>query len=123
VVLLGAALQLSQLLAAAASSAQSTACKSDVDCSFNGVCSSTGACQCDKPWTGPACGVLGYKTTPASGRSLYPESDPRNTWNGAILCDSEGVYHLYNPLFPVGEPADRVLLARSSQQKLERGEV
>ena len=26
---------------------------------------------------------------------LFPESDPRNTWNGAIIRDTNGTYHLY----------------------------
>ena len=33
--------------------------------------------------------------------SLYPESDPRNTWNGAIL-EADGVYHLYAPIYDEG---------------------
>lgn len=33
----------------------------------------------------------------------YPVSDPRNTWNGAIIRGSDGVYHLYNPIYPAGE--------------------
>jgi len=78
-------------------------CTSDLDCSLNGVCSS-GVCECDAPWTGTACGVLGYKTTPASGKSLYPESDPRNTWNGPIIRGADdGTYHLYTAIFPKGQ--------------------
>jgi hypothetical protein len=79
------------------------ACTVDLDCSLNGVCSTAGACECDAPWTGPECGVLGLKKTPASGFSLYTESDPRNTWNGAIIRNAaDGVYHLYNPIYPAG---------------------
>ena len=90
--------------AATSSAAVSTSCKTDADCSLNGVCASGGACVCDAPWKGGVCGILGYKTTAASGRSLYPATDPHNTWNGAIMQDSaSGVYHLYNPLFPPGE--------------------
>lgn len=77
-------------------------CTTDLDCSLNGVCVAGGVCECDAPWKGPVCGVLGYKVTPASGRSLYRESDPRNTWNGAIIRGPDGVYHLYNPIYPVG---------------------
>eukprot|EP00040_Diaphanoeca_grandis_P021073 m.112188 g.112188 ORF g.112188 m.112188 type:complete len:381 (+) comp28177_c0_seq1:81-1223(+) len=77
-------------------------CKADLDCSLNGVCSTAGVCECGSPWTGPSCGVLKYKTTPASGRSLYNESDPRNTWNGAIIRGPDGVYHLYNPIYAAG---------------------
>ena len=78
-------------------------CTTDLDCSLNGLCSSSGACECDAPWTGPSCGVLEYTTTPASGRSLYPDTDPRNTWNGAILhSEADGLYHLYNPIYEAG---------------------
>ena len=88
-------------LAAASPPPAATSCKSDVDCSLNGVCAA-GACKCDAPWTGAECGVLGYKTTPVSGKSLYPESDLHNSWNGAIIRATDGVYHLYNPLYPAG---------------------
>jgi len=71
------------------------------DCSLNGVWDGA-ACKCDKPWTGPECGVLEYATTPASGKSLCPESDTHNTWNGAIIEGPDGVYHLYNPLYAPG---------------------
>eukprot|EP00037_Helgoeca_nana_P006188 m.57385 g.57385 ORF g.57385 m.57385 type:complete len:162 (-) comp17086_c0_seq1:137-622(-) len=77
-------------------------CTADLNCSLNGVCSTQGVCVCDAPWKGPSCGVLSYKVTPASGRSLYPESDPRNTWNGAIIQDPNGGYHLYNPIYAAG---------------------
>eukprot|EP00729_Bicosta_minor_P028920 gene28920-28490_t len=88
--------------ASAAAPISSSSCKSNLDCSLNGVCTAS-ACKCDAPWTGPACGVLGYKTTPASGKSLYPESDPHNSWNGAIIrATDDGVYHLYNPVYPAG---------------------
>ena len=83
--------------------ASTQSCTTDSDCSLNGECSSAGVCECDVPWTGPACGVLEYQTTPASGKSLYPETDPHNTWNGAILRSKEdGVYHLYNPIYEAG---------------------
>jgi hypothetical protein len=67
--------------------------------------------QCDRaprpaaPWrrSGPSCGVMQYAVTPAAGKSLYPASDPHNTWNGAIIYDSRlSVYHLYSPLYPPG---------------------
>ena len=76
-------------------------CTTELDCSLNGVCNA-GVCECDAPWKGPMCGVLGYKTTPASGFSLYNQSDPRNTWNGAIIRGPDGAYHLYNPIYKEG---------------------
>jgi len=95
------------LLLLLAASATAAGCASDLDCSLNGVCTGAtpaGACECDAPWKGSSCGVLAYKTTPRSGFNLYTESDPHNTWNGAILRGSDdGLYHCYNPLFPPGE--------------------
>lgn len=77
------------------------ACASDLDCSLNGVCTAAGACVCDRPWKGPVCGVLGYKVTPASGRSLFPHNTSHNTWNGPILGPdaATGAYHLYAPYY------------------------
>lgn len=91
------------VVAMVAIAASAAGCKTDLDCSLNGVCAAARACVCDPPWTGPACGVLGYAITPKSGFNLYTDSDPRNTWNGAILQGTDGLYHCYNPIFPVGE--------------------
>lgn len=77
------------------------ACSTDHNCSLNGVCTA-GACVCDKPWSGDACGALKYKTTPASAKNAYNTSDPRNTWNGPIFRGTDGKYHLYNPLYNKG---------------------
>ncbi len=51
--------------------------------------------------SGPRCGVMQYAVTPAAGKDLYDISDPRNTWNGPIVRDSEGKFHMYNPLYNV----------------------
>jgi len=80
----------------------SPGCASDRDCSLNGVCSLEFECKCDPPWSGESCGMLAYKSTPASGRSLYPDSDTHNTWNGALIRGADGVFHMYNPLYPAG---------------------
>ena len=96
----------------------------DIDCSLNGVCVSghdDGApqCKCDAPWSGSACGVMAYaKTTPASGRSLFPESDARNSWNGAIMRGADGVYHCYNPIYPVGELGGATTLMHGTSDKV-----
>ena len=76
-------------------------CKSDLDCSLNGVCGG-GTCLCDSPWDGAACSQLLFKSTPLSGKSLYNSSDPRNTWNGPILSGPDGQFHLYVPLYEEG---------------------
>jgi hypothetical protein len=52
--------------------------------------------------SGPRCGVMQYAVTPAAGKNLYNTSDPRNTWNGPIVKDSNGKLHFYNPLYKAG---------------------
>jgi len=81
--------------------ASASACKSNSDCSLNGICTS-GACVCDKPWKGVSCGTMGYKVTPAGGKNLYNTSDPRNTWNGPIVTDKNGQYHIFDPIYKEG---------------------
>ena len=99
--LLKMARQHSALLFLTASAA--AACTSDFDCSLNGVCAA-GACQCDQPWKGSSCGVLGFKTTPASAKDIYPSNMPANTWNGPIAGpDSDGNYHAFVPIYPKGK--------------------
>jgi hypothetical protein len=46
---------------------------------------------------------MGYKSpTPAiPGGSLYPTSDPRNTWNGPIVTGPSGIFHAYIPIYKV----------------------
>ncbi len=64
-------------LAFSSSTSASTSCKSDLDCSLNGVCDlSSGACQCDPPWvsdlgtgdpqTLPGCSYLDFLPSPVS---------------------------------------------------------
>eukprot|EP00040_Diaphanoeca_grandis_P040755 m.262103 g.262103 ORF g.262103 m.262103 type:complete len:363 (-) comp44380_c0_seq1:127-1215(-) len=78
-----------------------SACTTDLDCSLNGKCLSA-SCMCTKPWSGVTCGKLAYALTPASAKSLYNVSDPRNTWNGPIVTGPDGKYHLYNPIYHAG---------------------
>ena len=105
--------------AAAAAAASAAACKTDIDCSLNGLCAG-GSCVCDKPWGGSGCGVLQYKKAQAvSTKNLYPFNDtdaPKsgpcvmkghtcgalNTWNGPIAGPVAGNYHMYNPLYKKG---------------------
>ena len=98
------ALGLALLVAAEPEPAATSRCTTGLDCSLNGKCSVTsGVCECASPWVGPVCGKLGYaNATPASGFDLFPQSDPRNTWNGAIIRGPDGVFHLYNPVYKPG---------------------
>lgn len=83
---------------------QPTPCATDLDCSLNGVCDgSSSQCDCDAPWSGPACATLAFATTPLSGKSIYNASDPRNTWGGAVVGpDGRHKFHAYVPLYRAG---------------------
>lgn len=48
------------------------------------------------------CGVLQYAVTPSTAKSLYPISVPNNTWNGPIVQDENGTFHLFDPIYAVG---------------------
>jgi hypothetical protein len=76
-------------------------CAGPLDCSLNGLCVA-GACVCDSPWSGHACTELSFAVTPISGKSLYDLSDPRNTWNGPIVVDEVGKFHMFAPLYVEG---------------------
>ena len=88
-------------LALAPSLRAAAQCASDLDCALNGLCAA-GACACDAPWSGPNCATLAFAVTPASAHSLYPLSDPRNTWNGPIVAGPDGLLHIYVPYYPEG---------------------
>jgi len=84
-------------------------CTSNLDCQLNGYCShpngykkAPGVCVCNSPWSGAFCGTLGFKITPATAKSLYNITDPRNTWNGPIVRDANGKFHIYDPIYHVG---------------------
>lgn len=51
------------LLLLQGSSAALLACRSELDCNLNGVCSD-GRCLCDAPWAGPVCGRLRFAPVP-----------------------------------------------------------
>lgn len=71
-------------------------------CARSGECKAA-ACVCDKPWTGPTCGTLGYAVTPSSGKNVYTVNGPSNTWNGPIVGpEADGLYHIYVPLYKAG---------------------
>ena len=79
-----------------------TPCLTDFDCSLNGICT-TSQCVCDAPWSGPACATLSFATTPISGKNIFNNSDPRNTWGGPIVGPGyDGKFHAYVPLYQKG---------------------
>ena len=50
---------------------------------------------------------MSFATTPASGKNVYTvPSPPSNTWNGPIIGpESDGLYHIYVPLYDAGSLA------------------
>jgi hypothetical protein len=82
---------------------ETTTCSTDFDCSLNGVCLSSG-CLCDTPWSGSSCSTLAFApTTPISGKNIYNNSDPRNTWGGPIIGPDENhKFHAFVPLYSNG---------------------
>lgn len=74
------------------------ACKTDSDCSLNGVCTS-GACVCDAAWTNGNCSMLAM--LPA--KQCYPdaslgcgffEGEHTTTWGGSIIKGGDGRWYM-----------------------------
>eukprot|EP00854_Cymbomonas_tetramitiformis_P012698 gene12698-15014_t len=66
-------------------------CKTDEDCSLNGVCDTVKyTCTCDSAWTGYKCELLNFLPTPKHGGYKYSDN-PFNTssWGGATSYDPE----------------------------------
>lgn len=68
------------------------ACKTNVDCYENGVCSN-GNCNCDRGWTGPQCQNMSFGAAPPGG--AYGYSPNVTAWGGIPVLVS-GTYHLLN---------------------------
>ena len=87
----------------------SFACKSDLDCSLNGICdTSMGKCACDPPWIdsaggGEHCSVLDVAPHPNDYVPAYggPRTDtsfgPQNvtSWGGNMILGDDGLWHLF----------------------------
>jgi hypothetical protein len=67
------------LLSAAAASAT---CRTDANCSLNGVCSS-GVCKCDAPWRGATCAQLEF--LPAHTLGAYGRTPNVSSWGASLL--------------------------------------
>lgn len=108
------------LPSAAASSSHTSSCKTDHDCSLNGVCQRSGNCRCDAGWLGADCGVLdarpakrsaGYNLT-SQGTSSWCSSVVRDPWDPTL-------HHLFASEFSHGcgldywAPYSRVVRAES----------
>ena len=51
-----------------------TGCPGDLCCSLNGALLPSGACQCEPPWRGPRCELLGFRPTALpQGYGMQPQ--------------------------------------------------
>ena len=55
----------------------------------------------------PERALCSTQVTPATGKNIYNNSDPRNTWNGPIVLGPDGKYHIYDPIYHVGSLGGR----------------
>eukprot|EP01063_Lacrimia_lanifica_P028794 TRINITY_DN4273_c1_g1_i5.p1 TRINITY_DN4273_c1_g1~~TRINITY_DN4273_c1_g1_i5.p1 ORF type:complete len:430 (+),score=102.83 TRINITY_DN4273_c1_g1_i5:48-1337(+) len=96
-------------LAAAHAAADRAACKSDWDCSLNGVCGGDGFCVCDDGWTtlpfgvngswAPGCGYLDFLPSPVNdcGPGCVYHASPGNSvsWGGSVIQTENGTWAMY----------------------------
>ena len=73
-----------------------TGCKTALECSLNGECTSRGSCSCDPPWAGSDCGIL--VTLPTNVGAAYGFGTPFevSSWGGNAIYDgADQLYHLF----------------------------
>jgi hypothetical protein len=74
--------------------APAASCKTDADCSLNGICHA-GGCVCDVAWTGAQCEQLSL-LPPASMTPAYPPASWKGnttSWGGSVVKSKTGQYH------------------------------
>lgn len=92
------------------SAASAAACKTDLDCSLNGICGPRAVCHCDTPWTGTDCGTLltrpaGVRTYGYEAQGYWPnETAKTSSWGGNILpgAANDQSWHLWVAEIPEG---------------------
>lgn len=94
VLLLSLALQAARALPPPPATA--TACTGDIDCQLNGACDvATGACACDRGWTGDDCGTLHLDVEARVMYGYTPGSNVSSWGGGPPAYDAaSGKYHL-----------------------------
>ena len=99
-------------------------CRTDDECSLNGLCDpATALCACDPAWTGPDCGVLDRApATRGSGYNLT--ANGTSSWGGKPIRDpATGQWLLFAAEFTGGcgldywSPMSRVIRAVSTSGK------
>jgi len=67
-------------------------CNDDLDCSLNGVCTSS-TCNCDSQWTGNNCQLLNLKLARPGKMNGYQEVNT-TSWGGSVI-QIGNEYHMY----------------------------
>lgn len=84
-----------KLLLSALTAALALSCRTDEDCSLNGLCDTkTSACACDAAWKGTACDALALIDVPNDtlGR-VWPPDGNTSSW-GANILFRNGSWHM-----------------------------
>jgi hypothetical protein len=70
-------------------------CKSDLDCSLNGLCGSGSVCTCDVGYTGERCELFDFLPTPAASGFHSPALEGNvSSWGGTAVYDpSSKLWH------------------------------
>ena len=73
-------------------------CKSDIDCSFNGICNKqSGNCTCNPGWNGYKCGNLSLlPATYSSGYHMIDNGSNTSSWGGSIQYNKQkNIYQMF----------------------------
>lgn len=80
-------------------SSSGAGCADKLDCSLNGICSSsTATCTCHSGWVGEHCERLDVQPTPPdlAGQRAYPPSNGTASWGGNTVFDPHsGRWHMF----------------------------
>ena len=73
-----------------------TKCADASDCSHNGICGSTGICECHPQWMGKYCGQLNLIATDKNaGLQSHDSAGRVSSWGGSVVRGDDGAYHMW----------------------------
>ena len=73
-----------------------TPCASAAECSYNGVCTDAGVCECHPQWMGLHCGQLHLLPTEAGQGLQQRDGGGRvSSWGGSVVLSPDGSYHMW----------------------------
>ena len=81
------------VLLCCAADAAGAACRTDLDCSLNGVCAA-GSCACDGGWRGAGCELLDLRPAPPGG--AYGFAPNISAWGAHVIkAPADELYHMF----------------------------